>query len=69
MPDGIQAANAFYNVSNPLHADLHRRYIRKCLDVLGDYRNVVHLTSAEYSGPASFVKSWTDTIAEWENQT
>jgi hypothetical protein len=69
MPDGLQAANAFYNVANALHADLHRRYIRKCLEVLGNYRNVVHLTSAEYSGPASFVEFWMDTITEWEQET
>jgi len=69
MPDGQKAANAFYNISNPLHAQLHRRYIRKCLEVLGDYSSVVHLTSVEYSGPASFVKFWMDTIAEWEQET
>jgi len=69
MPDGLPAANAFYDISNPLHADLHRRYIRKCLDILGDYKNVVHLTSAEYSGPASFTKFWIDTITDWEKET
>ena len=69
MPDKIPAANAFYDVSDPLKAKLHRLYIRKCLEVLGPYKNVVHLTSAEYSGPASFVKFWMDTIIEWEQET
>jgi len=68
MPDKMPAANAFYDVSNPLKARLHRLYIRKCLDVLGKYKNVVHLTSAEYSGPSSFVKFWMDTIIDWENE-
>lgn len=69
MPDEIQAANAFYDVSIPLHRELHRKYIFKCLDVIGSYDNVIHLTSAEYTGPKEFVQFWTDTINEWEQAT
>jgi hypothetical protein len=69
MPDRMPAANAFYDISNPVRRDLHRRYIRKCLDVLGDCRNVVHLTGQEFTGPLPFVEFWMDTIAEWERDT
>lgn len=68
MPDSIPAANAFYNTSNAVVRDLHRRYIRKVLDEIGEFSNVVHLTSQEYTGPLSFVQFWMDTIVEWENE-
>lgn len=68
MPDKIPAANAFYDVSHPLRRELHRAYIRKCLDELGGYHNIVHLLSEEYTGPASFVRFWLDTVAEWERE-
>lgn len=69
MPDRIPAANAFYDVTHPLRRELHRKYIRHCLDVLGGFSNVVHLLSQEYTGPAEFVQFWIDTIAEWEQET
>ena len=69
LPDQIPAANAFYDVSNPTRAQLHRLYIRKCLEVLGDNTHVVYLTSQEFTGPLPFVQFWIDTIAEWEWET
>ncbi len=69
MPDQIPAANAFYDVANTTRCELHRLYIRKCLDVLGGNANVVHLTSQEFTGPVGFVQFWIDTIAEWERET
>jgi Family of unknown function (DUF6298)/Domain of unknown function (DUF5060)/Putative collagen-binding domain of a collagenase len=69
MPDTIPAANVFYDVSHPERRKLHRLYIRKCLDVLGDNRNVVHLTGQEFTGPLDFVAFWLDTIREWEAET
>jgi hypothetical protein len=69
MPDGLPAANAFYDVSHPVRRDLHRRYIRQCLDTLGGNRNVIHLVGEEYTGPLSFVEFWIDTIREWEKET
>jgi len=68
MPDDIPAANAFYDVTNPERRRLHRAYIRKCLDELASYSNVVHLTSEEYTGPLSFAQFWMDTILEWEKE-
>lgn len=69
MPDSIPAANAFYDLTSGPRRELHRVYIRKCLDELGDQTNVVHLVSQEYTGPLSFMQFWIDTILEWERQT
>ena len=68
MPDVIPAANAFYDVSNPVRRRLHRLYIRRCLDALGDNRNVVQLIAEEYTGPREFVEFWLDTIVAWEKE-
>jgi hypothetical protein len=62
-------ADAFYDVTHPVRRDLHRRYIRKCLDVLGAHPNVVYLTGEEFTGPLPFVQFWLDTVAEWERET
>lgn len=69
MPDRVPAANDFYDVTLPARRELHVAYIRKCLDVLGSNRNVVFLCSEEYTGPASFMRFWIDTIREWQTET
>ncbi|HTL68267.1 MAG TPA: DUF6298 domain-containing protein [Lacunisphaera sp.] len=66
LPDENPAASTFYDVSNPVRRDLHRRYIRHTLDELGDGTNVVFGIDREYSGPLSFVQFWLDTIAGWQ---
>ncbi|MHC4441977.1 MAG: DUF6298 domain-containing protein [Planctomycetota bacterium] len=68
MPDTTPAANVFYDIKHPIRCQLHRTYIRKCLDELGHYTNIVHLVSEEYTGPVSFMKFWIDTISEWERE-
>ncbi|HEX2861728.1 MAG TPA: DUF6298 domain-containing protein, partial [Lacunisphaera sp.] len=68
LPDENPAASAFYDVSHPVRRDLHRRYIRHTLDVLGANTNVVFGLDREYSGPLSFVEFWLDTIAGWERE-
>ncbi|MGW3956428.1 DUF6298 domain-containing protein [Streptomyces sp. NPDC004752] len=69
MPDRIPAADAFYDVRDPVRRELHRKYIRQCLDVLGGHRNVVFLISEEYTGPVSFMEFWLDEIRGWETET
>lgn len=59
----------FYDVSQPVRRDLHRRYIRHCLDVLGGCPNVVFQTGEEFTGPLHFVEFWLDTIAEWQKES
>jgi hypothetical protein len=62
-------AEAFYDVTHPVRRDLHRAYIRHCLDTLGDHTNVVYLTGEEYTGPLEFVQFWVDVVAEWRKET
>ena len=62
-------AEQFYDETNPVLRPLHRQYIRMCLDELKDQPNVVHLISAEYTGPLHFTRFWLETIAEWEQET
>ena len=65
----IFMAEQFYDETNTTLRPLHRQYIRMCLDQLKDQPNVVHLISAEYTGPLHFTRFWLETIAEWEQET
>jgi hypothetical protein len=65
----IFMAEAFYDVMHPVRRQLHRAYIRKCLENLADNHNAIHLTGAEYTGPLEFVQFWLDTIREWQAET
>ncbi|HEX2099137.1 MAG TPA: DUF6298 domain-containing protein, partial [Candidatus Synoicihabitans sp.] len=67
--DTIRVADWFYDVSHPVRRDLHRAYIRQSLANLADQPNVIHTTSAEFSGPRHFVEFWLDVIAEWQAET
>ena len=64
----IFLAEQFYDLSNPVRRDLHRRFIRQCLDNFTGQPNVIQFTSAEFTGPKYFVEFWLDTIAEWKNE-
>jgi hypothetical protein len=64
----IFLAHQFYDVTDPHRRALHRGYIRQCLDNFRDCTNVVHMTSAEFSGPLEFVQFWLDTIIEWQGE-
>ena len=68
LPNTTPAANAFYALATPLQRKIHRLYIRKCLDDLGRFRNVVFSLSQEYTGPRDFVEFWLDIISEWEQE-
>ena len=62
-------ADQFYDVTNIRLANYHRKNIRKYLDELGRYTNVIHHLGLEYTGPVHFVKFWLDVIREWEKET
>lgn len=62
----VFVADMFYDVNHPVRRELHRGYIRMCLEELADYDNVIHLVSEEYTGPLHFVEFWLDCIAEWQ---
>jgi hypothetical protein len=62
-------ADAFYDVTHPVRRELHRAYIRQCLNNLADQPNVVHVLGEEYSGPLHFMQFWLDVVAEWRAET
>lgn len=65
----IFIAEQFYDLSYAGRRDLHRQYIRQCLENFKDNTGVIHLTSAEYTGPLHFVQFWIDVIKEWKAET
>lgn len=69
LPNEVPAAEAFWDISDPVRRDLHRLYIRHTLEVLKGRSNVVIGLDPEYTGPLSFVRFWLDTIADWEAET
>ncbi len=65
----IFMADQFYDISHPVRRELHKAYIKKCLDNFNQNSGVIQLISAEYTGPLHFVQFWLDTIKEWEKET
>jgi hypothetical protein len=49
--------------------DLHRAYIRQCLENFRENNSVIQLISEEFTGPLHFVQFWLDVIAEWQKET
>ncbi|MFC0775242.1 DUF6298 domain-containing protein [Terrimonas alba] len=62
-------AEQFYDISNPVRRELHKKYIRQCLNNFKDNNGVIQLIGEEYTGPVHFVKFWLDVIREWEKET
>lgn len=62
-------AGQYYDITNPVRKELHRAYIRKCLDNFKDNNSVIQSIGAEFTGPLHFVQFWIDTIKEWEKET
>lgn len=65
----IFMAEQFYDIHDPARAQLHRAYIRQCLDNFKDNSGVIQFIGAEFTGPLHFVQFWIDTIREWEKET
>ncbi len=65
----IFMAAEFYDLSNPVRRELHKKYIRQCLNNFASNNGIIHFLSEEYTGPAKFVKFWLDVIKEWEKET
>lgn len=64
----IFMADMFYDINDPVRRELHRKYIRKCLDNFSENPNVIQFISAEYTGPLHFVQFWLDEIKAWKKQ-
>jgi len=62
-------AEQFYDVNHPVRRELHKAYIKKCLDNFSGNTGVVQLIGSEFTGPLHFVQFWIDTIKEWERET
>jgi len=65
----IFMADRFYDINHPVRRELHRKFIRQCLNNFADNKNVVQLISAEFTGPLHFVEFWLDEIGAWEKET
>ncbi|MDE6555582.1 MAG: pectate lyase, partial [Duncaniella sp.] len=65
----IFVADMFYDVNHPVRRELHKNFIRMNLDNFADDPNVVHLISAEFTGPQKFVEFWLDEIDAWQKET
>lgn len=65
----IFMAEMFYDTIHPHRRELHRNFIRMNLEELAANPNVVHLISAEYTGPLHFTQFWLDVVGEWEQET
>ncbi|ALJ01632.1 DUF6298 domain-containing protein [Rufibacter tibetensis] len=65
----IFLAEQFYDIKDPVRRELHKAYIRKCLESFAGNTSVIQLISAEYTGPLAFTQFWIDTILEWEKET
>jgi hypothetical protein len=59
----------FYDVNHPVRRQLHKAFIRKCLDNFIDNHSVIQFIGEEFTGPLHFVQFWIDTAAEWEKET
>ena len=62
----IFMAEQFYDVSNHVRREIHKKYIQQCLDNFSENSNVIQSIGAEYTGPLHFVQFWLDVIRQWE---
>jgi hypothetical protein len=65
----IFMAAQFYDTAHSIRRDLHRRYIRQCLQNFVGNNGVIQLIGEEFTGPLHFVQFWLNTIKEWEQET
>lgn len=65
----IFLAEQFYDISNPTRKEIHKKYIRQCLNNFKDNNGVIQLIGEEFTGPQHFVAFWLDVIKEWEQET
>lgn len=64
----IFMAAQFYDTTHLLRRELHRKYIRQCLENFNGNNGVIQLIGEEYTGPLHFVKFWLNTIREWQQE-
>lgn len=62
----IFIAEQFYDIRNENIKKLHQGFIEKSLENFKDNANVLQLTSAEYTGPLTFMQFWIDVISNYK---
>jgi len=62
----IFIAEQFYDIRNENIKKLHQGFIEKSLENFKDNPNVLQLTSAEYTGPLSFMQFWIDVVSNYK---
>jgi len=64
----IFMAEQFYDTAHPVRRELHKKYIRQCLDNFSANNGVIQMIGEEFTGPLHFVQFWLNTINEWQNE-
>lgn len=64
----IFLAEQFYDITNPVRRELHRKYIRQCLTNFKNNNGIIQLTGAEFTGPLHFVKFWLEVNRDWKKE-
>ncbi len=65
----IFLAEQFYDISNPIRKELHKKYIRQCLNNFTGNNGVIQFIGEEFTGPLHFVQFWLGVIKDWEKET
>ncbi|WP_370479495.1 DUF6298 domain-containing protein [Tamlana flava] len=65
----IFMAEQFYDVTNENRKKLHQQFIWQSLANFKDNSNVIHFTSAEYTGPLHFIEFWLDEVKKYKDET
>jgi len=65
----IFMAEQFYDTTHPLRKELHKAFIRQCLNNFANNNGVIQLTCAEFTGPLHFMQFWVDVVKQWETET
>ena len=61
-------ADQFYDTTNTVRKQLHKAFIRQCLNNFKNNSGVIQLIGAEYTGPLHFVQFWLQVIDQWEKE-
>jgi len=64
----IFMAEQFYDITNPVRRELHKKFIRQCLNNFKDNNGVIQFIGEEFTGPLHFVQFWLQTIKDWEKE-
>ncbi|WP_044624737.1 DUF6298 domain-containing protein [Neotamlana nanhaiensis] len=64
----IFMAEQFYDVTHEHRKKLHQQFIKQSLENFKENSNVIHFTSAEYTGPLHFMQFWLDEVKKYKQE-